>query len=188
MASWRLFTAVPLPTALEDEIGEVLSGLSVFQEIKWVSPSQLHLTLFFLGNRDEAMVPSLIEALSGVASGFVPFDSGLMGLGAFPNLTRPKVFFVPVVKGEKRFEALSRRLNEKLQGLGITREKNKFHPHVTLGRVREGRTGEAVSGRMKAGFLSRTLEWKTGSFILFRSQLTPGGPIYTPLKEFTLGD
>lgn len=88
----RLFAAItldePVRRALikaQDELRQ--SGA----EARWVEPVNIHLTLRFLGEVPESLVPKLTEALTKACAGHRAFSMDIVGLGAFPNPARPRV-------------------------------------------------------------------------------------------------
>ena len=66
----RLFIAVELPPEAVSALSKLIHGLraSNLQGMSLVAAKNIHLTLKFLGNVDEAQVPSLTAALDDLAS------------------------------------------------------------------------------------------------------------------------
>ena len=186
MASWRLFLAVPVPQPVENRLEEILKKASGFREVKWVGKEQLHITLRFIGNLDENSIPKLEGLVQGAVSGFRPFESEIEGLEAFPNLNRPRVLFAPLVRGEESFRDLEKSISSALEGMGLQAEEREFHPHLTLGRVKEEQDARAAVQFLQSFFPFKGGAWKVDRFYLMKSQLTSERPIYTKLEEFEL--
>ncbi len=184
----RLFIALPLSK-------EIISGLKEPVEklrnetgaVKTVSPENLHLTLKFLGDTDEETMNIIMEKLPAALTGTpaIPFEAA--GCGAFPSPRNPSVFWCGI---NVDHEALSR-LHEKIEtcttSLGFARDRRAFRPHITLGRLRRGR-----SVTPKISFYLKEMEEKSfgcGVFdrvILYKSDLTPEGPRYSKLRVIKL--
>jgi RNA 2',3'-cyclic 3'-phosphodiesterase len=186
LASWRLFLAVPVPRPVEERLEEILRKVSGFREVKWIGKEQLHITLRFIGNIDENSVPQLEGRVREAVSGFTPFESEIDGLGAFPNLNRPRVLFLPVVRGEESYRGLEISVSLALEGMGLKPEEREYHPHLTLGRVRGNQDARAAVNFLLSLLPAKVGPWKMDRLILFKSQLTSEGPVYTKLEEFEL--
>ena len=181
----RLFLAVKIPDEIKEQIAEFLRPfLDIRARVKWVEPKNMHLTLKFLGETQEDQLPDLKEAACETAC--EPFSLALTGNGAFPNLRSPRVFWIGVKDPEKRLTKLAEQLDYNLSQFGWEREKKRFSPHLTLGRVKD-RSGlaEVCTAFEQAEFAPA--EFKVDAFYLVESQLRPSGPIYTDLVRFTLG-
>jgi RNA 2',3'-cyclic 3'-phosphodiesterase len=186
MSDLRLFVAVSLPPSVEDQVELVLDKVSRYQEIKWAPRSQFHVTLRFIGDFDPEKLPRLEQCLNETALSFEPFEAEIKGLDAFPKLKHPKVLFVPVTEGKESFAKLSKVISSRMQTLGIGRDDKDFRPHLTLGRVREDQDASTAIQTLRESGFALGIGWKVKYFSLFQSQLTPGGAVYTRLKEFEL--
>ncbi len=89
---------------------------------------------------------------------------------------------------EGNFEELYRKVEDALSPLGFEREARGFSPHVTLGRV--GRPSSETTCRLspKIAALAGTDlgSFTVDKFLLKKSTLTRGGPIYEDLAKFPL--
>ncbi|MBI3615216.1 MAG: RNA 2',3'-cyclic phosphodiesterase [Candidatus Omnitrophica bacterium] len=194
----RAFIAVELPEALRQEVAAFQSELkSSGADVKWVELENLHLTLKFLGNIEEAQVPVLKEALAAPARGFPSFTFHLEGIGAFPRTTSPRVVWVGVSEGKEKLVELAKTVERTCSGLGFPAEERPFSAHLTIGRVRSQERLAAAGGSRTRRFsalasLIKRLQvaeslGKTPAsgekIVLFQSVLSPKGPLYTPLAE-----
>lgn len=175
----RLFVALDLPREAKGHLSELAGGLP---GADWVEPELYHLTLRFLGEVEGTAFADLREGLSALRAR--SFYLTLRGLGVFPLRGDPETLWV----GTDRNEAL-RSLRNKVESLvvriGQPPESRKFHPHVTLARVRGSRpdwVGAYVAGHS----LFSAPEIAVQSVSLFSSKLTPEGPIYTVEREYPL--
>ncbi len=188
MSKIRSFIAVESSEEVRQAVGRLLQKLQpLCRDVKWVEPENMHLTLKFLGDVDSEQVPELWEAVQKAVSGSPAFELEIRGTGAFPNLRRPNVFWVGTGQGTDHLEALAERVEEALDPLGFRPEPRSFHGHLTLGRVR--RWGPQLTALLEQ--LRKQEEYVAGwmpvqQVTLFSSELTPQGPIYTPLGHARL--
>jgi 2'-5' RNA ligase len=139
----RLFVAVPLPAALKTAASAVqqqvarLAGPAGWR-VSWTPPENLHLTLKFLGSTPAVRLDAIRSVLDE-ATDHPPFELRLAGLGSFPPVGRPRVLWVGVEEGARDLGQIARRLEAGFEPLGFSPESRRFHPHLTLGRVKDGR-------------------------------------------------
>lgn len=206
----RLFIAMPLPHEVERSLDRLLSDLRPRStNVKWVTAKNIHLTLKFLGDTDEALVPTITSAIDQAATPYQPFRTTLNQVGAFPNLRRPRVFWVggsgPIPTATPRNAGhgggapeaykpvipdaghLARDIDQSLNKLGFDLEKRPFKPHLTLGRVRQGRRVDDLADYLQT-FEPAPIPLTLDRIVLFKSTLTPQGAIYERLHETNLGD
>lgn len=185
---YRSFLAIELTDPIIKKIEEVQKDLkSTLAEIRWMSPEKIHLTLKFFGNIEESKIDSISKSITELIQNTTPFSLEVRGVGAFPNLRNPRVIWIGVVDREKILFTLQEAIEIQLEKIGFQREDRPFHPHLTLGRMKSSRGKEELTRR-----LEKYKEMEFGSFqaermILFKSDLKPSGPIYTPLRELMLG-
>jgi RNA 2',3'-cyclic 3'-phosphodiesterase len=183
----RLFTAVELPGEVKDGLLPILRECSLkFPAAKWVDPSQLHLTLRFLGDQEEGKLPALLDVLRAEGKKQRPFPIELGGLGTFPGAAKPAVLFVPVLQGAESLEALARDMGEGLRRAGIAFDDRDFRAHVTLGRIKTLKGDGAAAGRLDGDLSGGRWKMNVGQFVLFHSRLSQKGPIYTAVEKFIL--
>lgn len=191
MEQIRAFIAIELPDAVKDSLFAIRERLRPAEHpyVKWVAPEGIHLTLKFLGNIDQDLVPQITEAIARVAQDVSPFQIQIGGLGAFPNMGRPQVIWVAIEGEVERLITLHRGIDQALVPLGFAPESRSLSPHLTLGRLRE----RASSGeRKRIGGLMMATEFEHGSIMevseisLMKSRLTPQGAIYSRIASLEL--
>jgi RNA 2',3'-cyclic 3'-phosphodiesterase len=187
VASLRLFVAAPLPGTIENRVDEILAKISKQESIRWVPKGQLHITLRFIGAFDESLLPKLEQDLKGTSLSAETFEAEMGGFDAFPRLERAKVLFLPVIRGEEEFKRLERGISFMLEGFGVKPDEKEYHPHLTLGRVRENKSPESAVRMLQEICPAHWEPWRVDRFVLFRSRLAPGGSVYARLKEFEFG-
>jgi 2'-5' RNA ligase len=184
----RAFVAILLSEEVRARVAEEIARLQpLASSVGWVLPQQLHLTLKFLGERAPAELELVQEGLAEAVEAIPPFTMGFHGLGAFPGLARPRVFWVGVSAGALDAKNLHARVESALAERAIPREDRPFSPHLTIGRTRTPggftRLREAIARDAQKEFGSLGVE----ALSLMRSDLSPAGPRYTELKIFPFG-
>jgi 2'-5' RNA ligase len=181
----RTFIAVKIAKPLAEAVDGLVSELRTSNEnVKWVAPENLHLTLKFLGNVEESRVDEIAGAILQASEGIGPFEISLRGVGAFPNERRPKVVWVGIEKGRESLVSLSQQIEDRLEALGFEREKRRFSPHLTIGRLRRGGRPGDLPDRLGIEFDGG--ECSVDRICLMKSTLTPQGPIYEELRQAIL--
>ena len=108
----RSFLAIEFPESLKEVIADYLQDLKqVPSKIKWVSPGQSHLTLKFFGSISEELIERISRDLLRVLVDCPPFHLSLKGIGAFPNLFRPRVIWAGLGGRPKPFRKFTGPLN-----------------------------------------------------------------------------
>ncbi len=154
--------------------------------IRWVAAGNIHLTLKFLGDTDPADLSRLGDPLQRIAASCQPVELSVGGLGSFPNNRQPRVIWVGI-EIPPELVALQRSIETAAEKIGCPREERPFSPHLTLGRVQKSASREEIniiSNALNAVMVGELGRFKAEGFTLFRSDLRPGGPIYTPLAHF----
>ena len=151
--------------------------------VAWVAEPNLHVTLKFLGQVDEARLPAIVGALEATASRRPRFEVAVRGLGAFPSASRPRVVWAGL-EDVPALAALAGEIDAALAALGFPTESRPFAAHVTLGRQREPRGNAAL-----AAALARPVELgrlAVARVSLMRSDRAAGATRYTELAGVLL--
>ena len=177
----RIFFALDLPEQIRENLAQLQSSIPHAScAVKLVEKENFHLRLLFCGEVTEATLQQMLQQAQPVANTFPSFTFGIGGVGVFPSPARPRVFWTGIREGREHLMRLATSLS---RALGVL-PGHAFTPHLTLGRVRQGKS---VNSR---GFLEQT-DFYAGAFTADRffcveSILTRRGPVYTKLKEFML--
>jgi 2'-5' RNA ligase len=156
-------------------------------DVKLVEPYNLHITLVFIGEVEDNKVKLIKEALKEL--NFSSFKIKLNGVGAFPSINRPKVIWIGISEGFQQLKEMRSHLVKSLKARGIKPEDDKeFIAHLTLGRVKGPSN---LVNLIK--FVNENMNIEVGEVIvdkvkLFKSTLTPKGPIYEVLDEVIASD
>ena len=183
----RLFLAINLPAERRASVAEATAPLrDAAPDLRWVKPELLHLTVKFLGEQPEAMVPRLAATMRETAARHRAMDLTLSGVGAFPNFRRPRVVWVGV-DASPRLELLFHDTELACERLGFPLEGQVFRPHVTIGRVRPATAPASLAPLARA---ASAVQLQETAFVetldLMMSQSGERGPRYTVLDAAPL--
>ena len=150
--------------------------------VRWVTHATMHVTLRFLGDTDETLVPALTELVMRLGETLPgAIDVRSTSLLAFPNARRARVLALHLEDGGVTTE-LAAAAERGVTALGLPPEERSFRPHLTLGRLREpadlrrlfaSRSGPLAGGRLCA-------------LTLYKSELGAATAVHTPLARFSL--
>lgn len=184
----RSFLAIELPAAIFRRLQEVQKDLKLSSaDVRWVHTEKIHLTLKFFGNIEEIKVDPIIQSIGDPVRKTPPFSLSVRGMGAFPNVRNPRVIWVGLVDGTGVLIPLQKDMDASFEKLGFPSEDRPFQPHLTLGRVKSNRGREDLIKSLEKHREEEFGDFAVERLVLFRSDLKPTGPIYTPLREVRLG-
>jgi RNA 2',3'-cyclic 3'-phosphodiesterase len=176
----RAFVALELDERLREAMGELQAGLRRrLGQVHLVRPEGIHLTLRFLGRTTPQQRDTMRPILAAAASACPPAEVPVSGLGTFPERGSPRVLWLgleaPTAIGE-----LQKACERAALAAGFEKEDRPFKAHLTLGRWRD----RAARPELPAVDLGTT---RLDTLVLFKSELRPGGAVYTSLERFALG-
>ena len=178
----RCFVAIEIPAPIQALLKPIQTRLqSEVRKASWTKPGNIHLTLKFLGDVHTEAVDAINEAVQNVAVTQKPFSIELGGIGAFPTLARPRVIWAGVRHGASTVSSLAKIVNRELKHLGFPTD-NRFHPHLTLGRLRTPVNLEPLKNVLHKYDTIDGAIVNVNEIIVMQSQLHPNGAIYTPLN------
>lgn len=155
--------------------------------MRWVSPEKIHLTLKFFGSIEESRIDSIFKSIDEPIRSTLPFSLKVRGVGAFPQLKNPRVVWMGLVEEREALTSLQKQIETQLEKIGFQPEDRPFHPHLTLGRMKSSRGKEELAGGMEKHKEEEFGDLRVERVVLFKSDLRPSGPIYTPLGDVKLG-
>lgn len=178
----RSFIALELSGEARDEISRVENILKETEDqIKWVNPRSVHLTLKFLGNIPEHQISSITEHLEGIASHIRPFDIVLGGIGAFPGWGSARVLWIGLDEGSEQVKDLAGEVETAMAMEGFEKDDRPFRAHLTIGRVKKLKNGRKL-GDIAASITVEPVRIRVSRLILFKSILGPRGAEYNHIS------
>ena len=189
---WRVFVAIELPGAVRSALQPAIDDLGSLQDsLRLNAVERIHLTLHFLGHLPVPDIERLTPPIARAVAQHHRLKLSVHGVGAFPSFGRAQVLWAGVAGDDlASLTSLQRELGQALASAGIPLEqKERFHPHLTLARVRRPLSG---AGRKRlADWKARWGDVEFGKLPardvrLMRSQLGAGPPRYSVLQTFSL--
>jgi 2'-5' RNA ligase len=176
----RLFVALELPEPVRDRLIGLGGGVP---GARWTERENLHLTVRFIGEVENGVVPDIDAALAAVSA--PGFDLVLDGVGQFGSGAKSRVLWAGVERNDALVH-LNQKIESALVRAGLPREERRYSPHVTLARLRSA-PAERVGRFIQDRGLFRAGPIPIDHFTLFESRTGNGGPVYDPLKDYPLG-
>ena len=183
----RTFVAIDLNNQIKIHIQQIIDRLDTRDgSIKWISRQSMHITLKFLGEVSESQISDVKKVLDKAVSKHPPILLQFRGAGTFPhNSKNPRVLWIGLDKNET-LETLHQNIEEGMAGLGFPKENRRFHPHLTLGRVKKKGQLLTVLSRFQPYHHEHFGDLIVKKVIYYKSTLKPTGAEYTVLSEHEL--
>lgn len=159
-----------------------LRKMGFARDVKWVSEDNLHVTMRFLGEIDDAQKVKLIGLLNA--------EMPALGTPGILRMSEPRLFPRPaqariitcMIERDAWLNRLAEICERAAQAIGLPAERRPFAGHITLGRTRE-----TFQWRMFEPWPATSTAFTPAALTLFKSTLTPRGPIYKSLAQFNFG-
>lgn len=180
----RMFLALEMPPPIVGYLSGVIEGLARRVDgVRWVKDEGIHITVKFLGEVAESAITPMYKVLKPTGEAFGPIPAALNKIDAFPNKNRARVIVVTLGQGVEVMEAIFSEVECRLGTImEIEREERAYLPHLTLGRRKVPKpfpNGDVPDIQRK--------EFVVEHLVLFKSTLTSGGAIHTPLWKIKFG-
>jgi len=181
---------------ISDEMKSELKSISEVIEprigdVRWIKEDLMHCTLRFFGDLEEDL---LLGKLSDTIAREVRHQSPIhlmgRGLGVFPNWRYPKVLWAGLGGDVEEIISLHAKLEAAFRNLNLEKDPRELRLHLTLAKAKKS----SFKGKKQLMPLVEKLvtmefgEINITELVLYGSERTPDGPIYTPLRRFPLGD
>lgn len=181
----RAFIALPTTEAVQQRLAEIRSLLEIANaDVKWDAAEKYHITLKFIGDVEESLLPSLEESLCSILAKQGSFSYAFSGLGVFPSARDPKVVWAGV-EDVRRIDTLQASVEEACTKAGLPAERRPFHPHITLGRVKGPQNRARLIEHINTVTFDRISAF-CSSVQIIKSDLRPEGSHYTILNTISL--
>jgi len=182
----RTFFAVKISDQSRQLMRQIKADIPEIEtNVRVANPKNAHVTLKFLGNIAEELIPEIEETLTPALQNFHCFEYHCQGTGVFPRPSRPSVLWLGIQDPTHSLHQLYEIISERLVLLGIPEDRRRFKPHLTFGRVKNKR--HPVKGLTEFLDYDYTpVKNEVAALIFYESQLHPRGAIHRPLKIFKL--
>ena len=184
-SSVRLFVAIVPPETVLDELEAAVGPLrTATPKLRWTTSESWHLTLAFLGEVEEPVIPELGTRLERAAHRHPPQPLAIAGAGAFPHPARAQILWAGVRAESSALAALAASVaaGARRAGAPPPDEGRRYRPHITLARSRDQANVTQLIGAL--GSFS-SAQWSATRIALINSRLG-GSPRYTELASWPL--
>jgi RNA 2',3'-cyclic 3'-phosphodiesterase len=183
----RCFIAIEIPETIKKSIAAIIDNLKKSDsEVKWVSEENIHITLQFLGETEESLIPDIKGALYKILAPYSPFYIKIADVGCFPSGRRPRVIWVGIKESQSLINLYKDVSNEMVK-FGYQKEERGFNPHVTIGRVKSIRNMRELLSRLDELKVTDFPDFEAQNIKLMKSELKPSGAKYYSLAEIPFG-
>ena len=174
--SLRAFISLPVSSEVLGKIVACQQELAAEagEAVRWTPEEQIHLTLQFLGTVALAEVEQIKTRLTMRTM----LRLRAHGIGGFPSLRNPRVLWVGLGGDINELKTLQSAVADATG----RKEERPFHPHLTIGRVREGQRFCVNLDRWKDMHFG---DWEVRELLLMQSKLSPKGATHSVLARFT---
>lgn len=174
----RLFTGLQIPQLQRTQLSLLQSGL---QNVRWIEPSDMHITLRFIGDVSPSLAEEIAESLSS-RSWCAP-QVVLGELAAFGS-KKPKSVHASV-RLNQELSGLAAGHERLMQQIGLEPDGRKFTPHVTLARCRQVAIPKLAQWlASNGGFVSSP--FTPDRFVLYSARESTGGGPYVIERSWPL--
>ncbi|GJQ64033.1 MAG: RNA 2',3'-cyclic phosphodiesterase [Melioribacteraceae bacterium] len=179
-----MFVALEIPDDIIEQLVEFREEIYGKDDIaRWEPVEKLHITLKFIGDINDSLIPEIEQKLKLIAENNDPLDLEFKKFGLFYRDNKPSILWAGL-RQDDNLIGLVNQIEDSLSILGLKKEKRKFKPHLTLLRVR-GRENYEKLEEFKQ-YIIDDLDFEAGKITLFKSELKRGGSVYTAIKSFEL--
>ena len=184
----RLFVAMDIPPEARELLSETIEAFrGEIEGARWVKAENLHLTLKFIGEYEKEGLERLSHEIRVTAERCHGFEAALGGCGAFPSQRKARVLWVGMHAGAEDAGAVARKLDSRLEKVGIKRENRPFRGHLTLARMKRPLDCSSYLESMREKLEGlQDIIFEVGEIVIYRSVLSPQGPTYKALERVGL--
>lgn len=182
----RIFIAIKIEVGAE--MMRMISSLKALlgnESIKWIDPGNIHITLAFLGDTEEKRIKILSSILRNRCRNFGEFKFVLKGTGIFKNYRDPRIIWVGIQINNKLLK-LNDIIISGLKDADFNTEDRPFKPHLTIGRIRSVKDIENLKTVLERYRDTEIQTVNVKEVILYESILMQTGPLYKPLRKYSL--
>ncbi len=182
----RFFIGIKLDDTARESIDKFLKPFKkTGTPLKFTKTENLHLTLKFIGDVTDSQYSQMEKLLTSASYDAGTFNMNLTGCGKFGRGGELSIFWLGIEKNPA-MESLYDTIEETLRRASVPRETRPFKPHITVARNKKRYNFKSFFTLLEENQDHPIAQIPVTHFQLFKSQLTPDGPIYSILKEVPL--
>ena len=175
----RLFAALPVPYDIAQPLLRRQQGIP---RARWSPEENLHITLRFFGEVNEAVADELDLALGAIT--VPPFDLELQGVDAFGEGEAVRSVFARVTPCAG-LDRLAAKCETAARKVGLAPELRNYRPHVTLAYLKRS-PPDRVAAWLIGHNLLHSPPWRADHFALYSSWSGPDGSQYEVERVYRL--
>jgi 2'-5' RNA ligase len=179
----RLFVGLAVDEAVKETLERLTLRLRAKDDgLRWSTPDQWHVTLVFLGEVDDGARRRLVRELAGVRQPALTLRMKQLGVFERAGILHAEVEVAAELL--RLYEAVATAVRR----AGLDVEERPYRAHITVGRSRN-KDGRKTIERLRRAAEQQRLSgrWEAAEFLLYESQLSPGGSRYVVQERFALG-
>ena len=175
----RLFVAINVPADIREKITAARQKLAdTGADVRWVVPENLHITLKFLGEVEDARAAEILERITRAAAQVPVFPLEIEGFDRLPPRGPVRVIMSRVLSPDQRITKLHRLVDSAIGGMGLPMDTRVLVPHLTLGRVSSNHGLNRLLRLLEKHDLDFFGVFHVEQITLYQSLLGPGGSRY----------
>jgi 2'-5' RNA ligase len=179
----RLFLALDFDRKIQKNLFEIQKTLKKNSDKgRWAYYKNIHLTLKFMGNVNIDKIPEISDSIEASLSGIGPMRFSMDKLGFFRGKNIIRVTWIGLEGDLDKLVKINHKVENNLVKIGISKEKKKFLPHITLGREIEFNNSLFNLESSIKKYLND--EFVVNSATLYISRQEDNKRLYEPVKRF----
>lgn len=153
------------------------------EKIRWVKTENLHITLRFLGDTAASDIDKISEILDQITNTIMSFQLNIKGAGVFPGINNPRILWMGLDNIDLLAE-IKNKIDSKLKLFSFKEDKNKFNPHLTLGRIKIiSGTGKTILTNIISNYKNHVFQkLEIHELIFYESIQGSDGPLYKAMS------
>lgn len=157
----------------------------VTNKISWTLPDDAHLTIKFLGDVDADKVPIVEKVLEEACARQPAFEITSKEVNIFGKFHTPSIVWYGF-KRSKQLDDIHNKIEDLLVENDFLVVTKPFRPHLTIARFKESVQANIVKRQLMKNRINKPDQITVNKIVLFESELSPKGPVYTALKTVNL--
>jgi 2'-5' RNA ligase len=181
----RLFVGLAVSETAKEMLERLTLRLRAKDDgLRWSTREQWHVTLVFLGEVEDAARAALVRELKSVRRPALTLRMERLGVFERSGILHAEV------EVTQELLRLHEAVGSAVRRSGLEIEERPYRAHITLARARN-REGRKAIERLRRAVESREQQrlggsWRAEEFLLYESQLSPGGSQYVVRERFGL--
>lgn len=178
----RIFVALNIPDDAKEKLFSIIYQLHPDKSLKWETKEKIHLTLKFVGDIEDELIPKIKNDLMFLTE----YKTQLLhinGFGFFFSYKVPRILWAGL-KYSEELKSIAERLEDYFIRYGVEKESRPFKPHLTLMRIKNN-PGESFINKFKNSKFE-PISFQSNSISLIKSELKPAGSVYTEINKYKL--